>query len=128
MSKQSDYWLELSDYDFETAKVMQNNSRYLYVGFMCHQSVEKALKAYFAEKTNNTPQKVHDLITLAKRSGILDKLTAQQTAFLTKLSPLNIEARYPSDKHLLMELLTSDRCKNLIDETEAFIKWIKVQL
>jgi len=35
-----EYWLELADYDLETAKVMQQTGRYLYVGFMCHQTVE----------------------------------------------------------------------------------------
>lgn len=37
----------MSDYDFETALAMQETERFLYVGFMCHQSVEKILKAYF---------------------------------------------------------------------------------
>ena len=46
------YWIELSEYDLETAKVMLSSRRLLYVGFMCHQVVEKALKAIisFLEK------------------------------------------------------------------------------
>jgi len=40
------YWLELAEYDMETAKVMLLGERYLYVGFMCHQVIEKALKGY----------------------------------------------------------------------------------
>ena len=39
------YWMELAEYDFETAKAMLRTERFLYVGFMAHQSVEKALKA-----------------------------------------------------------------------------------
>ncbi len=35
------YWLELSDYDLGTALAMLNSKRYLYVGFMCHQTIEK---------------------------------------------------------------------------------------
>ena len=30
------YWKELADYDIETAEVMYNGGRWLYVGFMCH--------------------------------------------------------------------------------------------
>ena len=41
------YWSDMSDYDFKTALAMQETERFLYVGFMCHQSVEKILKAYF---------------------------------------------------------------------------------
>ena len=35
------YWLEGSEYDFQTAHAMPETKRYLYVGFMCHQAVEK---------------------------------------------------------------------------------------
>ncbi|HMT12966.1 MAG TPA: HEPN domain-containing protein, partial [Ignavibacteria bacterium] len=42
------YWTELSDYDIESARVMLEGKRYLYVGFMCHQAIEKILKAYFS--------------------------------------------------------------------------------
>ena len=30
------YWLEMSDYDPDTAMAMFETVRYLYVGFMCH--------------------------------------------------------------------------------------------
>lgn len=39
------YWGEMSDYDFDTAGPMLETKRYLYVGFMCHQTIEKVLKA-----------------------------------------------------------------------------------
>ena len=35
--------------------------RYLYVGFMCHQAVEKILKAYYTVKNEDTPPFVHNL-------------------------------------------------------------------
>ena len=41
------YWVELAEYDLETAKVMLKNKRLLYVGFMCHQTIEKITKGYF---------------------------------------------------------------------------------
>jgi len=34
------YWIELSDYDLETAEAMLTSKRYLYVGFMCHQTID----------------------------------------------------------------------------------------
>lgn len=30
------YWIEMAEYDLETAVAMLNTKRYLYVGFMCH--------------------------------------------------------------------------------------------
>lgn len=37
------YWVEMAEYDFDTAKAMLDTKRYLYVGFMCHQVIEKML-------------------------------------------------------------------------------------
>ena len=46
MNDKVTYWIEMSDYDLETADAMLATDRYLYVGFMCHQTIEKILKAY----------------------------------------------------------------------------------
>ncbi len=35
------YWIDIAEYDLETAKAMLSTKRYLYVGFMCHQVIEK---------------------------------------------------------------------------------------
>ena len=40
------YWLDLVDYDLDTAETLYNGGRWLYVAFMCHQVIEKVLKAY----------------------------------------------------------------------------------
>ena len=34
MSNKTNYWIEMSDYDLETANAMLMTGRYLYVGFM----------------------------------------------------------------------------------------------
>ena len=35
------YWLDSAEYDLQTARAMLETRRLLYVGFMCHQTVEK---------------------------------------------------------------------------------------
>jgi len=62
------YWIELSDYDLETAVAMLKTKRYLYVAFMCHQVIEKIFKACFSKLKTATPPYTHKLIYLA-RSG-----------------------------------------------------------
>ena len=44
MNKKISYWVELSDYDIGTAEALLESGRYLYVGFMAHQAIEKILK------------------------------------------------------------------------------------
>lgn len=46
MDAKATCWAEMSDYDLETAEAMLATGRYLYVAFMCHQTIEKILKAY----------------------------------------------------------------------------------
>ena len=69
------YWVELSDYDFETSEAMFISKRYLYVGFMCHQTIGKILKAYFVSNNIDNPPYTHNLSYLSEKTGLLDQLT-----------------------------------------------------
>ena len=62
------YWVEMSDYDVETADAMLATGRYLYVGFMCHQTIEKILKAYWSNCLEEIPLKIHSLSRLADQA------------------------------------------------------------
>ncbi|HDP80310.1 MAG TPA: HEPN domain-containing protein [Spirochaetes bacterium] len=48
--QKTQYWQDMAGYDLETARAMLSTGRYLYVGFMCHQTVEKSLKAYYNDE------------------------------------------------------------------------------
>jgi HEPN domain-containing protein len=119
------YWIDLAEYDIETAKVMLQSGRYLYVGFMCHQTIEKMLKAYYVKTKNEQPPRTHNLRILANNSGIHLEMSEFQLDFLNLLEPLNIEARYPTDKERIMRSLNQDRCAKIVGETMEMMKWIK---
>ncbi|MCL2083394.1 MAG: HEPN domain-containing protein [Oscillospiraceae bacterium] len=120
------YWIDTAEYDIESAKVMQKGGRYLYVGFLCHLTTEKALKSVIA-KDGTTPLKIHTLTRLAELAGLKDILTEEQKALLNELHPLNIEARYPAYKDKIAEILSCEYCEKLIERTEVFLTWIKQQ-
>ncbi len=128
MKEKIGYWLDMAEYDLETAKVMLKGKRFLYVGFMCHQVVEKALKGYYVHAKSGNPPYTHNLNYLAGESGIYDKMTEEQKDFVDLLEPLNVEARYPTYKERLMQSLTYQRCKEIIQKTEGLYQWIKQQL
>ena len=127
MSSKADYWLAMCD-DLITAKAMLDARRLLWMGFICHLVAEKAFKAVMTEKTNEVPPKIHDLRTLAKRSGLLGDLSDEQQDLLEQLNPLQIEARYPEYKDKIATTLTLDKCQKIYSETEAFLCWIKQRL
>lgn len=123
---QSSYWFEGAEYDLQTACAMLDTQRLLYVGFMCHQAVEKALKGVFVlRKPDEDLPYIHKLMRLANLSGISAEMSEEQLSLLDLLSPLNIEARYPVHKSRLMESLTAGRCEAMIKETEALYQWIR---
>ena len=72
------YWVELSDYDLETASAMLISKRYLYVGFMCHLATEKIFKAYYHAKFSDTAPYTHSLAYLAKKSSLTEFLDDKQ--------------------------------------------------
>ncbi len=122
------YWVEMSDYDIETADAMLATGRYLYVGFMCHQTIEKILKAYWTKNLTEIPLKIHSLSRLAEKTGLFEQFTEEQLDFIDRLEPLNIEARYPSYKERLMKSLTKEYCTTLLQETKNLQQWIKNRL
>ncbi len=81
------------------AKELLKINRFLYVGFMCHQTIEKILKAkHVAKFPSDTPPYTHNLVKLAQTTGLYELMSLDQKKVIANLEPLNIEARYPSKK------------------------------
>lgn len=95
---------------------------------MCHQTIEKAFKAYFVKVKSETAPYTHSLSFLAKRGEFYESFTEEQKDFIDQIEPLNIEARYPSHKERLMRSLTDSKCVEIIQRTKELQQWIKVKL
>lgn len=119
------YWVDLSDYDLETAIAMLESKRYLYVGFMCHQSIEKIFKALYIKTTQEIPPYSHSLSYLANKGGFYNLFSENEKEFIDIIEPLNIEARYPSHKEKLLKSLNHQKCIDIIDQTKNLQEWIK---
>ncbi|MBD5355831.1 MAG: HEPN domain-containing protein [Bacteroides sp.] len=128
MIDKTTYWIEMAEYDLETAVAMLNTKRYLYVGFMCHQVIEKMLKAYWSKIFEEPPLKIHSLSRLAEKTALELDMTEQQLELIDSLEPLNIEARYPSYKERLMKSLNAEKCNELLKQTKELQIWIKSKL
>ena len=122
------YWLDLADYDLGTAESLYKGKRWLYVGFMCHQVIEKTLKAYWSNTQKDAPPYIHNLAQLAIRSGIYELMSPEQQRTIALLMPMNIEARYPEYKDELAKRMTKAFCRQLIDDTNELQLWIKNKL
>lgn len=122
------YWTELSDYDLITAEALLNSQRFLYVGFMCHQTVEKIFKAYYVLRKNDIAPYSHSLSYIAKKGDFYHKFEEEQKKFIDLLEPLNIETRYPLHKERMLESLNEDKCREILLKTRKLQEWIKQKL
>lgn len=104
------------------------SKRYLYVGFMAHQSIEKILKAYFVKISGETAPFTHSLSFLAKKSDIYRHFSTEQQDFIDLLEPMNIEARYPINKKKVLDGLTEERCASIMNKTKELREWILQKL
>jgi len=128
MDEKVQYWVEISDYDLETAEAMLRSKRYLYVGFMCHQVIEKVFKAYFTSAKSEGAPFSHSLSYLAKKGDFYESFTEDVKDFIDQIEPLNIEARYPSHKERLLKSLTEKKCLEILKRTKELQIWIKEKL
>ena len=112
MNERVEYWISLSEYDLKTAKAMLKSKRFLYVGFMCHQTIEKALKAVISKDLadGEIPPKVHNLLKLASDALLFESMSESQQNLLYELNPLNIDARYPEYKDEITLGLNKKNC------------------
>ncbi|MBQ7698059.1 MAG: HEPN domain-containing protein [Paludibacteraceae bacterium] len=122
------YWLDIADYDYGTAADLMKSQRWLYVAFMCHQALEKTIKAYYSKQLPDEPPYIHNLTRLAEKSGLYELMNEEQRSFLDAMNPMNIEARYPDYKSLLASSLNKEVCEDIMLKTQQMQQWIKVML
>ena len=95
MNKEIKNWLEMVNYDLETANQMFKTGRYVYVIFMCHLAIEKSLKSIVCLETKKPPPKTHDLIYLITLGKM--ELSQELLDFIGKINNAGVVTRYPED-------------------------------
>jgi HEPN domain-containing protein len=118
-------WLKQADYDMETADAMYSSGRYLYSVFMCHLSIEKALKGLFHYTLNEVPPKTHNLLYLLNK--IEQKPKTEMEKFITRLNTASIATRYPDDLTKIQNEFTEEIAKDIINNSKDILIWVKSQ-
>lgn len=119
------HWVSLAEYDLLVAHSLFERRHFLYVGFMCHLSVEKMLKAVFVQRHHEAPPYIHKLDRLIELVGLSDTFSAEQYDLIDELTPLNIQARYPAYKDAINSLITKEKAQAVITKTGVLVAWLK---
>jgi len=118
-------WYFQSDYDYETAVDMFKSGRAVYCIFMCHLSLEKALKGLLVRKTGEFPIKSHSLVYFVEKMGL--ELNESHYEFIFMLNKISVPTRYPDDLRKLFNAYTRERTKSILKQTKEVQSWIKRQ-
>lgn len=123
--KRHEEWYFQSDYDLDTAADMFNSGRYVYCIFMCHLSLEKALKGLYVKSKGEFPSKSHSLIYFVEKMEL--KMEDSNYEFLFTLNKISIPTRYPEDLRKLVAAYSSARTNTILNQTKEIQLWIKQQ-
>lgn len=118
------YWLDIVADDLELAEFLCQSRRWLYSAFMCHQVIEKMLKAYWTATSDEVPPYIHEHKRLAELCGLYQELSDEQRLFLHEIRLMNIEARYPDYKRSVARALNEDKTKKIVEQTKQMQQWI----
>ncbi len=122
-SKHIANWIKSSNYDLKTAEHMFKTSRYIYVLFMCHLSVEKLLKGLYEAEVKKVAPKTHNLIYLQKTVGL--EMPEGHLETLESLNDLSIITRYPEDIDAMVKAFKKKKVEEHLKKTRELIKWLK---
>ena len=117
-------WLEQVDEDILTAEALFDSGRWLYIGFLCHQAVEKVIKAYWLAMRDDEPIYLHNHFRLLEGCGLKAELSDEQRRFIEIMSPMYIAGRYPEYKNQVARMLNEKGSAYLIEQTKLFRQWI----
>ena len=128
MSKNPQEWLKQADYDIKTAEIMFEfeNKRYFYAVFMCHLSIEKALKGIYLDRLKEIPPKTHNLVYLVEKIKLLLPENLYDSVFA--LNRVSVPTRYPDDIQRMLKDYNEERTKKVIESGKEVLQWLKKQL
>ena len=119
------HWEQSSDRDFVTVDILFENKQYPQSLFWGHLVLEKLLKAIYAKVNPQNPHapKTHDLLFLAKRSGL--EFSEEIVDKLENITDFNLSARYEDEKHIFYKQCTKEFTSEQIRIIKELRQWLK---
>lgn len=131
------YWYMLSQYDLDTAKVLIDGERWVYVAYMCQQALERQLKGMYvchldkeAPKGHNLPHLFESIVSkeVFLRAADPERLAAGRTACEDFL--IDVMFYYMSDypfsyKKISGRFVDRKTALELYSRTLLHIEWLR---
>lgn len=98
---------------------MLESGRYIYVVFMCHLALEKALKGICVQVLGEAPPRTHNLLQLLKLAA--PDLRQDQVDFLSIINTASIATRYPEDLGNAINQYSNSMTASYLTQSEEVI-------
>lgn len=120
-----EYWVNSSDNDYDTMKVLYENKKNTWCLFLGHLVIEKLLKGLYAKSNKENPYtlKSHNLLALAEKCNL--ELTDEQIERLQIITQFNISARYDDYKESFCKKCTDEYTAEQVLNIEEVRQWLK---
>ena len=118
-----DEWFKQADYDMDTAEFMFGGERYFYSVFMCHLSIEKALKGLYIRKFKDAPPKTHNLLYLLEFIDL--DLPEDMYDFVFTLNRVSVLTRYPDNLQKMLEDYNKEKTNEILGKSKELLRWLK---
>jgi HEPN domain-containing protein len=121
-----EHWLNVAQYDLQSAEVMLNNGRWLYVVFMCQQAVEKLTKGLYTLYVDDNTPRIHNIRAVFELFG--DKLPVEipeeKFVFFDTLTFGYLNNRYPDFKSNFSSQLNEAKTEAIYSQTKEVFAWL----
>ena len=122
-----EHWLDIAEYDLDTADAMFKTGRWLYVAFMCQQAVEKLCKGLYVLYVSDEVPRVHNIRNVVKRFAdqLPEPVSDERNHLFDTLTAFYMESRYPEYKQKLSLQMNETKAKELIEQTKEVFQWLQ---
>lgn len=131
------YWEKLADYDMETAKILLDADRGVYVANFCQQALERILKGMIVYHTGKEAPKTHSITFLCDRLNNdkffsvspkgekFDDEKNDYMEFFIEIMFFHI-TDYPfSYKKVMDRFISREKANELYEKTSKAMDWLK---
>jgi len=120
------YWLQLAQYDLDTAQTMYEGGRWFYVAFMCQQAIEKICKGLYNYYIDDNIPRVHNIrFILAKIETSLSlEIKPEIYNLIDTLSAYYLNNRYPDFTGIPNAQIDKAKATNLLEKTREAFTWL----
>lgn len=125
MRREIHLWWEQATKDFSVAEKMFNEKEYYMVAFLCHEAIEKSLKALYLRKKSSSAGFTHSLLALGKSLGASDSIIRK----LRDFSMDYLMSRYPdATDELPYKIYDEKMAAERLEGAREVLNWIEKEL